>query len=223
MTRTSRRARRSAAARTGLRGGLATTPAAMFRLLAAASVLALASLGLTAVPASAGPIVDPSTLQPPPPPGAECQAAGQWIICQTVFVIDSVNEPILDFALPCGTIYETIHDDRFGIRWYNADGELVKRFVSQDAQGTWSLSPTGVEPTVTITAHANWGEVYTVPGDESSFVGSLQGDAFTVRAPGYGVIAHIAGLELSDGSHRGDMRFIEDPDVAAELCAALGT
>lgn len=223
MTRTSRRARRSAAARTGLRGGLATTPAAMFRLLAAASVLALASLGLAAVPASAGPIVDPSTLQPPPPPGAECQAAGQWIICQTVFVIDSVNEPILDFALPCGTIYETIHDDRFGIRWYNADGKLVKRFVSQDAQGTWSLSPTGVEPTVTITAHANWGEVYTVPGDESSFVGSLQGDAFTVRAPGYGVIAHIAGLELSDGSHRGDMRFIDDPDVAAELCAALGT
>jgi hypothetical protein len=36
------------------------------------------------------------------------------------------------------------------------------------------------------------------------------------------VIAHIAGLELSDDSHRGDVRFIEDPEVAAELCAALG-
>ncbi|MGH3116449.1 MAG: hypothetical protein ACRDQ2_04945, partial [Gaiellales bacterium] len=63
-------------------------------------------------PAAAGPIVDPSTLQPEPPPGAVCRADGPWTICQTTFLVDVVNEPILDFDLPCGTIYETIYDLR---------------------------------------------------------------------------------------------------------------
>jgi hypothetical protein len=63
--------------------------------------------------------------------------------------------------------------------------------------------------------------VYAVPGDESSGPTIFHGDGFTVQAPGFGVIVHIAGLDLSDGAHRGVIRFIEDPEVAAELCAAL--
>jgi hypothetical protein len=35
------------------------------------------------------------------------------------------------------------------------------------------------------------------------------------------VISHVAGLDLSDGIHRGVFRVVEDPQVAAELCAAL--
>jgi hypothetical protein len=35
------------------------------------------------------------------------------------------------------------------------------------------------------------------------------------------VIAHIAGLNLPDGTHRGVAHVIENPEVAAELCAAL--
>jgi len=43
-----------------------------------------------------------------------------------------------------------------------------------------------------------------------------------IRAlPHLGVIVHIAGLDLPDGTHRGVGRVIEDPEVAAELCAAL--
>ena len=72
-----------------------------------------------------------------------------------------------------------------------------------------------------VTAHANWRDVYAVPGDESSAVGASHGDGFTVQASGFGVIVHIAGLDLPDGTHRGVFRFIEDPGVAAELCAAL--
>lgn len=196
---------------------------ARLRALAGASVLAVTLLVSTAVPAAAGQLVDPSTLQPPPPPGAECRANGQWIICQTGLVLAPVNEPILDFDLPCGTLYETATDVRSGIRWYTADGKLAKRFVTQDMEGTWSLSPTGAGPTVTITAHTNWRNVYAVPGDESSGPQIVHGDGFTVRAPGAGVIVHIAGLDLVDGTHRGVFRFIEDPEVAAELCAALQT
>ena len=191
----------------------------LFRTVTRAGVLALAGLIWMAVPAAAGPLVDPSTLQPPPPPGAECRLDGQWIICQTALVEQAVNEPN-DFHFACGDTYETFTDVRSGIRWYNAEGLLVKRFVTQDVEGTWSLSPTGVGPTVNMQIHANWWSYYTVPGDLSTETGSTHGE-FTLSAPGYGVIAHVAGLDLSDGIHRGVFRVVEDPQVAAELCAAL--
>jgi hypothetical protein len=192
------------------------------RVVSRVVVLALAGLLWMAGPAAAGPLVDPSTLQPPPPPGAECRLDGAWIICHTSLVFTPVNEPILDFQLPCGTVYETASDVRRGIRWYDSStGKLMKRFVSQDFEGTWSLSSTGAGPTVTVTAHANWRNVYAVPGDESSGPTIFHGNGFTIRAPGFGVIVHIAGLDLPDGTHRGVARVIEDPEVAAELCAAL--
>src|SRR5215204_479799 len=159
-----------------------------------------------AAPAGAGPIVDPTALQPEPPPGAVCRADGPWTICQTTFLVDVVNE--------------TIFDLREGIRWY-LDGKLVKRFVHQNAEGTWSLSPTGAGPAVTVSLHANWRNEYAVPGDESSGPETFHGSGFTVRAPGVGVIAHIAGLDLPDEPHRGVFRITDDPQVAAALCAAL--
>ena len=104
-----------------------------------------------------------------PPPGSECRLDGAWIICHTSLVFTPVNEPILDFQLPCGTLYETATDVRRGIRWYDSStGRLVTRFVTQDFEGTWSLSPTGAGPTVTVTAHANWRNV-NIDADESTW------------------------------------------------------
>src|SRR5688572_27672041 len=117
--------------------------------------IVIAVAAVTTGPAAAGPVVDPSTLQPEPPPGAVCRANGPWTICQTTFLVDVVNEPVVFLDLPCGTVYETIADVREGIRWY-LDGKLVKRFVSQNAEGSWSLSPTGAGPVVKISLHANW-------------------------------------------------------------------
>jgi hypothetical protein len=179
----------------------------LFRTVTRAGVLALAGLIWMAVPAAAGPLVDPSTLQPPPPPGAECRLDGQWVICHTALEFAPVNEPILDIELPCGTMYWTGTDVRSGIRWYNADdGKLVKRFAG---------------PTATLVQHTNFWTYYAIPGDESSGSGPQHGSDLTISAPGYGVIVHIAGLSLPDETHRGTIRFPEDPEVAAELCAAL--
>ena len=182
---------------------------------------ALAGGLLIASPASAGPTVDPGTLTPPPPPGAQCRLNGQSIICQTSIAADLVNEPI--FELPCGQVYETSHDARSGIRFYNANGLLEKRFVTQDVDGTWSLSPTGAGPTVNIRINDNWWIVLAVPGDESTGALTAHGNGFTASSPGFGVISHIAGLDPPDGSgHRGVSRLIEDdPEAAAELCEAL--
>ena len=65
----------------------------------------------------AGPIVDPNTLQPVPP-NATCRDAGRQIICDTFIEEFFVNEPIADFDLPCGTIYESGHFRGDGTRWY---------------------------------------------------------------------------------------------------------
>jgi hypothetical protein len=163
-------------------------------------------------------LVDPNTLIPVPPPGAECHADGQWIICHTALSLAPVNEPGLE--LPCGTEYETGTDDRRGIRWYNSDRRLAKRFVTQDVELEWSLSPTGAGPTVTLTVHANWRNDYAVPGDESTGPQITHGEA-TLQAPGFGVIAHNAGLDLPDETHHGAFRDISDPAVALEVCSAL--
>ena len=98
-------------------------------------------------PAAAGPTVDPTTLEPAPPPGAVCRADGPWVICQTTFLLDLVNEADRRLLL---ALRNPVRDDlrpTRGHRWY-LGGKLVKRFVSQNAEGTWSLSPSGAGPTV---------------------------------------------------------------------------
>jgi hypothetical protein len=47
------------------------------------------------------------------------------------------------------------------------------------------------------------------------------GNLFMVRAPGSGVMVHVAGIDRPDGSHHGVGRIPEDPEVAGQLCVAL--
>ena len=192
-------------------------------LAAMLATLLLACGAALAAPKS----VDPETLTPPPPPGAECKDTGNFILCQTFFDEPSlVNEPV--FELSCGTVYETSNVHREGIRWYSPEGLLLRRFVTEDVQGTWSLSPTGEGPTVRFFAHDNWTDVYTTPGDEESASTTYHGDSFTAMAPGSGVLFHIAGIDLPNGTHHGagGAFFIDDegnvdPEADAALCAAL--
>ena len=86
-----------------------------------------AGLLLAAAPASLAGSVDPSTLQPPPPPGAKCHTAGNQVICDTILNFDLENQP--DFDLPCGTLYLTGTDYREGFRFY-VDGKIVRRHCS---------------------------------------------------------------------------------------------
>ena len=192
-------------------------------LAAMLATLLLACGAALAAPKS----VDSDTLTPPPPPGAECKDTGNFIICQTFFDEPSlVNEPV--FELSCGTVYETSNVHREGIRWYSSEGFLLRRFVTEDVQGTWSLSPTGEGSSVRFFAHDNWTDVYTTPGDEESVSTTYHGDSFTAMAPGYGVLFHIAGIDLPNGTHHGagGAFFIDDegnvdPEADAALCAAL--
>jgi hypothetical protein len=183
-------------------------------------VLALTLLVLMAPATRAGtPTVDPSTLQPTPPPGASCRHDGRWVICHTVLDAAIENEPVFD--LPCGTVYETSTDNRAGIRWYS-NGLLVRRRVTAVLDGFWTLSPSGAGPRVTIGAHWNWWAIPAVPGgDQDTESITAHGNSFTAKGPHGGVIAHIAGIDLPDGTHHGTARFLDDPAVAAAVCDAL--
>ncbi len=205
----------------------------MFRLARLSASLGLsAALLLGAAPAAlAGASVpDPGVLVPPPPPGAECQLNGPWTVCRSGISIEPINEPAFD--LPCGTVYQTSVDVRSVTRWYS-DNKLVRRHVYQRAEGTWSLSSIGADPRVTFIANANWGEVYTVPGDLSSNVGHQRGTDLLAKSPDGGIVAHISGQTHLDRQgveqFDGMFRWIDGPvdaavaeAVADALCEALG-
>jgi hypothetical protein len=185
-------------------------------------VLSSGTVGRTTPSASAGEIVDPNTLTPVPP-NATCREDGRQIICDTFLVEDLVNEPIADFDLPCGTIYETSHYRGDGTRWY-VDRLVVRRHVAASLEGTWSLSPTGAGPTVKIGGYWSIWTVWTTPGDDSTMVDtSSSGNDFKISAPGFGVILLDVGLTYPDGTHHGITAEFPPftPEVAAELCAAL--
>jgi hypothetical protein len=181
-----------------------------------ALVLASGAVGWATAPAAAGAIVDPNTLQPVPP-NAVCRADGQQVICDTFVNEDFVNDPIFD--LPCGTVYETSHFHGAGIRWY-VDNKVVKRQVAADLQGTWSLSPTGRGPTVTLSGNWSFWTFWAVPGDNSTTSETDHGSDFKVSAPGFGVIFYDAGITYPDGSHHGVTPSFT-PEAGATLCAAL--
>jgi hypothetical protein len=180
--------------------------------------------------------VDPNTLTPPPPPGAECKQTGNYVICQTFFDEDPVvNKP--EFMVSCSTgdrwvyLTETIH--REGIRWYS-DGLLVKRSGTEHEEGTLSLSPTGEEPTVRLFGHVSWVDYFSTPGDFDSAITYRHGNGFRILLPGGGDLLHGAGLETrlpAEETLHGvaryliideDTNFVSDPEVNAALCAALG-
>jgi hypothetical protein len=179
-------------------------------------VCALTMLAPTPVLAGS---VDPSTLQPPPPPGARCHDAGNQVICDTTLDFVLVNEPAFD--APCGTIYMTGTDLRDGTRWYT-DGLITHRHVVGALNATLSLSPTGERSTVTATGHWNWWSVWAVPGgNDDDAVTTESGLDLRFSGPGIGSRFHISGHFLPDGTVHGRFTGFSDDGFAA-VCAALG-
>jgi hypothetical protein len=194
-------------------------------LAAMLATLLLACGAALAAPQS----VDPDTLTPPPPPGAECTQTGNYVICQTFGDESWANEP--DFELSCGTVYSTGFAHREGIRWYS-DGLLVRRSVKETGAGTLSLSPTGEGPTVRFDGHFNYTDYLATPGDFDSATTIEHGLDSRMWRPGSGVMLQLAGTFIfaPEGvTHHGAGEFALDEDENlvipakedAALCEAL--
>jgi hypothetical protein len=182
------------------------------RHLATVVLSAAAAVVLAAAPAGARAQIDPSTLSPVPPAGADCWGTGaDDVVCHTFVNVDPVGEPALD--LTCGTLYLTGPDHRLGTRWYSA-GVLQRRLVRQDVDQTVSLQPDMSGRTLHVEQHASW---WGVSDDALVF----HGNTLTVSGPGVGVVAKVSGKDDLDGTHHGVIRLFDDPAVDAAMCAAL--
>ena len=194
-------------------------------------VLALVLAAMWAGTASAAPrTVDPDTLIPAPPPGAECKDTGNYTICHTLGDESWANEP--DSLLSCGRAYSTGSNHSESIRWYSSEGLLLKRFLRVTNSGTWSLSPTGEGPTVRFFGHFSLVDYLATPGDFDSATEIEHGMDFRIWQPGYGVMVHLAGIFVfaPEGvTHHGAGEFAIDeednlvipPKADAALCEAL--
>ena len=163
--------------------------------------------------------VDPSTLTPPPPPGARCHTTGpERVVCDTVLNESFENLP--DFELPCGVVYLTGTDHREGFRFYE-DGLMVRRHVTADLDAIAALSPTADGPSVRMTSHRNWWSVWPIPGgSDDEAVYTQAGMDLKFSAPGLGASFQIAGRFDPAGSHSGLFTGWSD-EAMQRLCEVL--
>jgi len=174
-----------------------------------------------------------STLNPPPPAYYTCHASGGGTICVANFVSDAQLQPA-DFTCGEGAAAFDVWDDGRVVithleRWYDANGDLVRRLARQTWLGSaWQNPANGNQ----VPYHQNTVTVdeLTVPGDFGSAVTTMTGVVnFTV--PGQGAIVRNAGRVVygTDGSvefRSGPQAFLDyfvDGDLTAlqPICDAL--
>jgi hypothetical protein len=176
-----------------------------------AALLAVA----VAAPAYARTPVDPTTLTPPLRPDRVCWDLGPYVQCDTSG--DTFQENVPTDLAPCGQIYETAEFKSNSTRWYE-DGLIIRRQVQASVKGFWTLSPTGDGPRVVFMRNNSWNELFTVPGDITSGVATVNGA--DLRVPALGVDLHEAGQFRPDETFVG--RFTSDDPIGSErLCALL--
>lgn len=173
---------------------------------------------VTSAGVTLGASVDPATLTPQPPPGARCFTSGPGrVICDPFLNLEIENQP--DFEAPCGLLYVTGTDERDGTRYYE-NGLLVRRHITFNINVTWSLSPSGEGPTLTLIAHTGEWMSWPDPGNDETAIVTFSGLDAKAIGPGVGTGFQIAGRWDPDGSHAGLFAAFTDESMAA-ICAAL--
>jgi hypothetical protein len=171
-------------------------------------------------------------LNPPPPSFETCMTVGSGIICQGSRVEDLGRQ---DSGLVCGSGAGTFDpidhpiDHQHAIRFYDANGNLLRRVIYDHLLGTLTNPLNGT--TVAYDAHFTTTDVLAVPGDFGSATTTQRGEQnYTV--PGMGAVFLNAGRTVFDAN--GDTFFSAGPQdfnayfvdgntsVADELCTALG-
>lgn len=149
---------------------------AALRAAATASVLALAGGGI----AAAREPVDPTTLNPPPPAAFNptCQAQGSQIVCDLAFSDPPLsNEPS---GIICDGTELLVSQTRdvVGKRFYDADGDLLRRHFREVFAGTFTNPDTG--GSADFVAHNSLVHDLAVPGDIASGTTTVSGQQIRI-------------------------------------------
>lgn len=204
------------------------------QLRRSARMVLLLSLCVPAVAPSvaARTLVDPSTLNPAPPDffNATCYAQGRGITCDLAFS----DPPVVDepSGIVCGGMELRYSQDRsvVGKRFYDADGDLLRRHFREDMTGTLDhpISGASLDFTQSNTILHDLG----TPGVVRSGVSRIVGQGFKVTEPDGRVVLVDAGWVAIDeslgeivdwaGPHRLDDYFVRgDADALDAICDAI--
>jgi hypothetical protein len=181
----------------------------------------LSALSSTAALAAGITAVDPTTLTPVPPPGATCwyTTDPHHVTCKTFKDFNTDQQPV--FSVACGTVYETSHDHRDGLRRY-VDGLAVQRFVHGQMAGTWSLSPDASGTVVRISSDWWSFSVWATPGDDNTVQETFNGLQFRATARGLGNAILWYGTVYPDGTTVGVKNGLDaDGNLTPGAIAAL--
>ena len=204
---------------------------ALVRITRSVIVVVAATLVLVA-PVAAREPVDPNTRNPPPDPAFNpvCERLGAGIVCDIAFS----DPPLIDEPsdLFCAGDQILISQDRavVGKRFYDADGNLLRRHFHEDYVGSFTNPSSG--RTVDWVSHSTISHVLAVPGDIASGHASSAGLSISIWGSdgaavlidaGHVVVDEATGDILSSaGPHHFDDYFVNGNLAALQpLCDAL--
>ena len=173
-------------------------------------------------------------LNPPPPDFLACKALGAGTICSGSFQEVKVSEEQPELVCGSGASAFTIHDnavlDARATRWYNADGDLTRRFIYERWKPAYFSNPLSGK-TVPYTQTNKITTVLAVPGDFDSATETIVGqniytDPVThkkvLRSTGRVVFGADGTLESRAGQQPFIDAFVDgDMSVFDAVCAAL--
>jgi hypothetical protein len=186
-----------------------------------ALVIATAGLAVAAAPAAAS-----ASLNPAPPSWYTCTPTGSGTVCHGTMSFEDFAG--FDGTCPQGfNILENSHKNETGTRYYDRDGNLIRRVLHD-------IYPVGNPLNVLYNSQTGTSVPYrtdltetdnlAVPGDFSSATTRITGNLYTVTLSGGGMLVHDVGnfTFAPDGSilqdHGPKMLFFGQTD---KLCAAL--
>jgi hypothetical protein len=161
-------------------------------LLATAAVMAATATAAAKSPHE----LDPLLMTPPLNPDFTwtCFETGAGATCQGTWEQSYANEPI-DMECDGKPVYVSGTGDERMTRWHDAEGRATKTIVNLRYAGDrFSLSPTGVGPSLVVRGHFERHYDYPIPGDRASRVLTELGGVYLANAPGQGVVFHDVGL-----------------------------
>jgi hypothetical protein len=188
-------------------------------------------VSLAPEPVFAKELVDPTTLNPPPPPNFNpvCERVGNQIICDIQF-----SDPVLaeGSGLTCGSGADAFEPFVFqtrsvrGKRYYDENGNLLRRHFQEVIEGTFTNPIT--HKAIAFSGSDTHLHVLAVPGDNATGTEAITGSVRLFFGPGSGTFAEDTGrvlLDVSSGdvlAESGQHPILDNFESAVQaLCDAL--
>jgi len=193
-------------------------------------VLAVIAASALAIPVAARELVDPGTLNPPPPAefNPVCYRLGNGTQCTLAFSDPSVVDAPTGIVCDGVELTDSFTRSVVGTRAYDSDGNLLRRHFEESFSGSFTNPETGL--VATYIGHDKILNDLAVPGDQSTGTTLVSGPSLRITGPeGQTVVMDVGsfldsptGLIRESGQHAFFEYFeLGDTSALQPLCDAL--